>query len=322
MPLLLAIEPDARQAACLTALVPAHLTANLVLVSSVDDALAALQQRRPDLVLTTPCLSASDEAVLMARLGGSDAHHSVVPTLAIPRFAGDPTSPRRPHGLLARLRRPRSRRGTPDCEPAAFAAQITECLALADAVRRACAQAATGGTLHPTLPESDEATAAMQLRVIAESDRADDPAVDAGWLDLEPYLDDETMAAKMRRAHDADGLQEPDVIELPPPDELWAQLAPGYAVRMAPLEGPSMAPRAPHATTHMGNGDMAATGAVGGPLRLVPARTSSDRPMQDEWGLYDPEQCGFAALRLRLEELADDDRRDQERGTPSAIIRR
>jgi hypothetical protein len=25
--------------------------------------------------------------------------------------------------------------------------------------------------------------------------------------------------------------------------------------------------------------------------------------MQDEWGLYDPEQCGFAALLERLDEL-------------------
>jgi hypothetical protein len=27
--------------------------------------------------------------------------------------------------------------------------------------------------------------------------------------------------------------------------------------------------------------------------------------MQDEWGLYDPEQCGFAALLERLEELTE-----------------
>ncbi len=322
MPLLLAIEPDARQAACLTALVPAHLTANLVLVTSVDDALTALEQQRPDLVLTTPCLSASDQAVLLARLGASNGHYPVVPTLAIPRFTADPTSPRGPHGVLARLRRPRSPRGTPDCEPAAFAAQITECLALAEAVRRACAQATTGGMPGTTLPESDAATAAIQLRVTAESERADDPAVDGGWLDLEPFLDDETMAERLRHAHDADGLQEPDVIELPPPDELWAQLAPGYTARMAPLEGPSMSPRAAHAATHGGSSNMEAPEAVGVPLRLVRARTGSDRPMQDEWGLYDPEQCGFAALRLRLEELADDDRREQDRVTRSAIIRR
>lgn len=322
MPLLLAIEPDARQAACLTALVAAHLAADLVLVTSVDEALGVLQQRRPDLVLVTPSLSASDQATLMAQLDAGPEHHSVVPTLAVPVFADDPASSRRPRGLLARLRRPRARRSAPDCDPGTLAAQITECLALTDAVRRACAPATRGATLDATtLPEAEVAAAAMQLRVIAESDRADDPAVDAGWLDLEPYLDDETVPARRRRADDADGLQEPDVIELPPPDELWAQLAPGHTARMAPLEGPSMTARVSHVTTRDGSSSTEAIEAASGPLRLVRAGTSSDRPLQDEWGVYDPEQCGFAALRLRLEELADDDRRDQERGIRSAIIR-
>jgi hypothetical protein len=27
--------------------------------------------------------------------------------------------------------------------------------------------------------------------------------------------------------------------------------------------------------------------------------------VQDEWGLFDPEQCGFAALLAKLEEVTD-----------------
>jgi hypothetical protein len=46
------------------------------------------------------------------------------------------------------------------------------------------------------------------------------------------------------------------------------------------------------------------------------------RPFQDEWGIYDPEQCGFAALRARLEELPDHDRQDTKPRRRSAIIRR
>jgi hypothetical protein len=31
------------------------------------------------------------------------------------------------------------------------------------------------------------------------------------------------------------------------------------------------------------------------------------KPVQDEWGFFDPEQCGFAALLAKLEEVTDSD---------------
>ena len=33
----------------------------------------------------------------------------------------------------------------------------------------------------------------------------------------------------------------------------------------------------------------------------------SKNPAQDEWGLFDPDQCGFAALIEKLEEITDKD---------------
>jgi hypothetical protein len=33
------------------------------------------------------------------------------------------------------------------------------------------------------------------------------------------------------------------------------------------------------------------------------ARTKPGRPVQDQWGLFDPEQCGFAALLAKLDEI-------------------
>ena len=322
MPLLLAIEPDARQAACLTALVAAHLTAELVLASSVDAGLAALHQRRPDLVLCASSFSDADLGALTAGLSTGHEQQPGVPTLAIPPLTGT-TSPAT-GGLLARLRRPRRRRGAQDCDPASFAAQITECLALADAVRRADAHATTGDSPDATsrLRESDASTVAIDLQVIGEPERADDPVVDAAWLDLEPYLDDEARPVVRTEAGAAEGVPESDVIELPPPDELWAQLAPGYAARMAPLEGPSMTPGPLRAATHARDAEFETTEGASSSLWLVPVPSGSDRPKQDEWGLYDPEQCGFAALLVRLDELADDDRRDRERSNRSAIMRR
>jgi CheY-like chemotaxis protein len=41
--------------------------------------------------------------------------------------------------------------------------------------------------------------------------------------------------------------------------------------------------------------------------RRTKEQRPAPRPLQDEWGLFDPEQCGFAALVARLEELTRDD---------------
>ena len=68
MPLILAIEPDRRQANQLTAVVKSRLHADLVLAESAARALAALGDRVPDLILTSALLSPTDEVVLGERL--------------------------------------------------------------------------------------------------------------------------------------------------------------------------------------------------------------------------------------------------------------
>ena len=37
--------------------------------------------------------------------------------------------------------------------------------------------------------------------------------------------------------------------------------------------------------------------------RVVPRRKS--KPVQDEWGFFDPQQCGFAALLAKLDEITE-----------------
>jgi hypothetical protein len=34
-------------------------------------------------------------------------------------------------------------------------------------------------------------------------------------------------------------------------------------------------------------------------------RTKKAKPVQDEWGFFDPEQCGFAALLAKLDEITE-----------------
>src|SRR5215510_7612699 len=106
MPLILAIEPDRRQANQLNAVVRGRLHADLVLADSAEEALAALGDRVPDLILTTALLSPTDEVVLGDRLRSLNGAAAHVQTLTIPVLAGPKPSARsRAGGMLSALRR-------------------------------------------------------------------------------------------------------------------------------------------------------------------------------------------------------------------------
>ena len=82
MPLILAIEPDRRQASRVASL--AHAThAEIIVGHSTQEGIAMLQGRAPDLVLTSLLLSPKDEAGLRAL----DRAGVPVPTLMIPVLA-------------------------------------------------------------------------------------------------------------------------------------------------------------------------------------------------------------------------------------------
>src|SRR5204862_1831257 len=118
MPLILAIEPDRRQASQLTALVRGRLQAELVLGESADRALAALGERVPDLILTAALLSPKDEAAIAERLRALESAAAHVHTLTIPVLAA-PRSRPRIGGMLSALRRDKQPASEPDgCDPA------------------------------------------------------------------------------------------------------------------------------------------------------------------------------------------------------------
>src|SRR6476469_5436818 len=86
MPIVLAIEPDRRQAAHVSAVVRHRVGAELVLADTTEGALDAIGSRVPDLVLVPALLSPKDDAALAAalRVIAAAAH---VRTLTIPVFA-------------------------------------------------------------------------------------------------------------------------------------------------------------------------------------------------------------------------------------------
>ncbi len=158
---------------------------------------------------------------------------------------------------------------------------------------------------------------------------------DGPWGDLESVLEDLELEAEFSEeaSHPAgfkpDAIEltapaefEPNAVEVPAPDELWAQLRTA-AHAIAPIEGPAMKKRRPPTPPKTPKA-VRAKAKPTVPLKPVrPAVTKqSKKPMQDEWGLYDPEQCGFAALLARLEELTETDAAEKEGEGRSAIMRR
>src|SRR6476646_6354451 len=123
MPIVLAIEPDRRQAAHLVAIARHLADAELVLANTTEGALDAIGNRVPDLVLVPALLSPQDDAALAAalRVIAAAAH---VRTLTIPVLSsGVKQTP--VGGMLSRLGLGREEQETPDgCLPSIFGEQV------------------------------------------------------------------------------------------------------------------------------------------------------------------------------------------------------
>jgi hypothetical protein len=135
MDLILAIEPDRRQANQLRSIVRTRLDAELVLAESAERGLAALGDRVPDLILTAALLSPKDEILLDKRLHALNSAASHIQTLTIPML-GSPKPEKNGGGMLSALGLGRSRATIPDgCDPAVFADRCAEYLERARAER-------------------------------------------------------------------------------------------------------------------------------------------------------------------------------------------
>ena len=105
---ILAIEPDPDRTVILQRLVSETLNAEVIVATSADDAISALSERQPDLILTSTLLSSEDDQQLAAHLRSAPALDHL-PILTIPPLV-DPDVKR--DGVLSRLfrRRPTKQR--------------------------------------------------------------------------------------------------------------------------------------------------------------------------------------------------------------------
>ena len=124
MPLILAVEPDPRQASRLAAVLRSRHNTDVVMAKSAATALAAIDGRIPDVLLTSQLLSPQDEQRLadwLKDLGPIAAHVQAltIPILATPVKAEEPQ-----RGLLSGLRRRAENPGAQGCEPKIFAEHV------------------------------------------------------------------------------------------------------------------------------------------------------------------------------------------------------
>lgn len=146
-PLVLAIEPDLRQATIVKRVVRERVQADVVVVDSRDAAIAAIGTAIPDVLLVSALLSPRDEDDLIAHLrtleGASHLQTHTIPQLASALGPGEGGR----GGLLSAFRRKKPSGSAPaGCDPDLFADEIREFLQRAADRKR---EAAETGTVTP-----------------------------------------------------------------------------------------------------------------------------------------------------------------------------
>lgn len=147
-PLVLAIEPDLRQAAIVKRIVREKVLADVTVVDSRDAALEAMRTTIPDVLLLSALMSPRDEDELIAHLRTLE-HADHLQTHTIPQLAStlNPIESRMPRGLLSAFRRKKEPEVAPSgCDPDLFAEEIRVFLERAADKKRERSAAAPGAT--------------------------------------------------------------------------------------------------------------------------------------------------------------------------------
>ena len=304
MSLILVVDPDSRHAAHVASMARKHLKAEFVTADSGFRALEVLADRVPDVVLTAPLLPTRDEAVLsdhLRALGDAGAH---VQTLTIPILSPASAPPR---GVRGRFKRGRPAASTGGCDPEFFAQQVHQYLQRAQQSRR----------VNDDEPELEVAEDVGRPGTAECLTIEADPAPFGEDIDLTPMLAElvDADAPDLRAPVNPPArVIEAEVVEADPPDPpraLDRSTASGLTVPAQHLITlPAMVGDA--GTPSTVNVAIAVSVQVGTQIvRRVDsaephsARGGSAKPLQDEWGFFDPDQCGFRALLARLDAIAE-----------------
>jgi len=300
MSTILAIEPDRRRAAQLTGMARAHLRAELLVAPTAAQAVEALDGRVPDVLLTAPLLPSHEETIIadyLRELGAAAAH---VQTLTIPLLAAPGGERDRP--VLSAFRRGRGRAQSTEaegCDPAVFAEQITEYLREARE-RRVVATVVEAPPQAPP-PSSDESHPDM---LPAPRSLLKKETISELLARLFPSgaQDDENSSSEvpetLEAATETYELQPPAGVGLVESRQEEPSSLPATNVRQfvaMPVDAQPAVDVAVAVSVNVGTHMVTAP-----PIKRGP----KTQPLRDEWGFFDPKQCGFPALVAKLDEIA------------------
>jgi hypothetical protein len=321
MSIILAIEPDRRRASQLTGMARAHLRAELLVAPTAAQAVEMLDGRVPDVLLTAPLLPSHEEAAMadhLRQLGPAAAH---VQTLTIPLLAGAADRDRPVLSAFRRDRGGRNRNRTePEgCDPAVFAEQITEYLREAQERRDTPAppprpaQAPAGNISQGSrlaTTKSGKSERLARLLAAAVEETPDDfqefllpPAPATPFV---PAADEPVSNLFRRDVPDADDVA-PDIKLSRSSNSFTSDDVPTYERDATVIDDAKV-----KLVTFTLGGDEGKTADLEPPLnvagsRVAPRKRRRARRAQsagDEWGFFDPNQCGFPALIAKLDEIA------------------
>ena len=320
MSIIVAIEPDRRRAAQLTGMARAHLRAELLVAPTAAEAVEALDGRVPDVLLTAPLLPSHEEAAMaehLRQLGPAATH---VQTLTIPLLAGGADRDRPVLSAFRRDRGGRNRNRTePEgCDPAVFAEQITEYLREAQERRDAPAPPPRPGSAPAGDVNAGSRLATTKSGKSERLARLLAAAVEEPVDDFQEFLLPPAPTAfvppadeSVRSFFPADT---PDVVELVPDitlsrssNRVTSDDIPTYARDTTPTDDTS----ATLVTFTVGE-EEAQAADIAAPMNVAASivaprmrrHTRRAQPAQNEWGFFDPSQCGFPALIAKLDEIA------------------
>jgi len=337
MSIIVAIEPDRRRATQLNAMARAHLRAELLVAPTAAQAIESLNGRIPDVLLTAPLLPSHEEAAMadhLHQLGPAAAH---VQTLTIPLLAGGAD---RERPVLSAFRRDkggrnRNRTEPEGCDPAVFAEQITEYLREARERREAPAPPplrpapapavdVTEGSRLATV-KSGKSERLARLLAAAVEETPDDfkefllpppppapfapPADQSDSQFLADIAEAGSVAPDIKLSRSSNGFTSDDV----PTYEFSTTVDDRRSLRRddVPAESTPNPKLVPFTVRDEASATDAAPASNVSASIVVPRmrkRAHRAQPAQDEWGFFDPSQCGFPALIAKLDEIATRER--------------
>lgn len=171
---ILAIEPNTERGARLRRLLRENLNTVLVISTSAHAAITAMTETRPDLILTSTLLSATDEQDLVAHLRATPALRHL-PVLTIPPVVETPAAETRSTGPFSKLlRRPQPQALFPMYDIGAVITRIEEALEQSKIAARQAEEEAESETRQ----QAEDAIASVPAVETPPSE----PAIDSAWL--------------------------------------------------------------------------------------------------------------------------------------------